>query len=210
MYKLYYSPGACSMAVHAVLNEVKADFELIKLSLQAGEGQKPEFLKLNPRGQVPLLIEEDGTPIKEGAAILIHLCEKHKSPLLPSSGMERTKALEWLCWCNATLHSAYGRALWINRNITDEKAKTDALKNTCEQIQKLWDEADARLAETPFLAGKDCTVADILMSVIANWGFVPQPMKLGNNVQRVIKAVSNRPAFQKTLQAEQVEYKAAA
>ncbi len=210
MYKLYYSPGACSMAVHAVLNELNVPFEPVEISLKNGDAKKPEYLKINPRGQVPVLIEEDGTPIKEGAAIIIHLCEKHQSPLLPRDGMARTKALEWLCWCNATLHPAYGRVLWLNRNLPDGDVKDKAVKAACDQIQTLWNEADARLSQTPFLAGNDCSAADILLAVFANWGFIPHLPTLGANVRRVVKAVSERPAFKKTLQTEKVDYKAAA
>ena len=124
MYTLYYSPGACSMAVHILLEELGASYEAVKVDLRAGEGQKPEFLKLNPRGQVPVLVE-DGAPLKEGAAIIIHLLEQHNSPLLPKDGPERAAALEWICWCNATLHPAYGRAMWLKRNVADEKILED-------------------------------------------------------------------------------------
>ena len=209
MYKLYYHSGACSMGPHVVLNELNVPFEAIKIDLQKGEGQKPEFLKLNPRGQIPLLIDEDGTAIREGAAIIIYLCEKHNSPLLPKSGKERAAALSWLMWCNASLHPAFARTFWINRNVKDEKQKAELLKIAREQIQSFWDEADKRLAETPYLAGKTLTPADILMTMIANWAD-PGTYKYGKNVMRVIKEVSARPAYQKALKTEQVEYKAAA
>ena len=54
MYKLYYSPGVCSMAVHVALNEINAKFELEKVSTAAGQ-KSPELLKVNPRGAVPVL-----------------------------------------------------------------------------------------------------------------------------------------------------------
>src|SRR5580704_1768796 len=93
MYKLYYSPGACSMAVHVALNECNQPVTLEKINIR--EPRSPEFLKINPRGQVPVLMDDDLT-IREGAAILIYLLEKHQSPLLPKSGKERAVALECL------------------------------------------------------------------------------------------------------------------
>ncbi|MGZ9108988.1 MAG: glutathione S-transferase family protein [Micavibrio sp.] len=202
MYTLYYKPGACSMAVHAVLNELNVPFEAIRQT----DLKSPEFLKLNPRGQIPLLVI-DGEPVKEGAAIITWLLDTHGSPLLPKSGIERAKALEWLMWGNASLHPACSRMFWLNKLTLNEAVKTELAKTITAQIQSLWDEADARLAQHKYLAGETLTVADILITVIANWGL---PVTLGPNVKRLIKEVSARPAYQKTLKTEEIEYKAAA
>lgn len=204
-YKLYYSPGACSMAIHVILNELGVPFEAIN---QKDKLKDPEFLRLNPRGQVPLLVV-DGEPIKEGAAIITYLLDTHdkEGKLMPASGLPRAKALEWLMWCNATLHPACSKLFWLPKTTLDEKVKAELNKIFVTQLQSLWDEADARLAKTKYLAGDKPTAADILMAVIANWGL---PVTQGANVKRVLKDISQRPAYQKALKAEQVEYKAAA
>lgn len=210
MYKLYFSPGACSLAVHVALNECGAKFEAINTSISEGKTRDATFLALNPRGQVPVLVDGD-LPIREGGAILTYLLDKEKSPLLPASGPARATALEWLMWGNATLHPAYSRNFWLGRTVTDEAQKQTLQAAGLEGIKKLWDEAEARLAKQPFLAGNECTIGDILMTVIANWnGWLPQPISFGPNVTRVLKAVSSRPAYQKAMQAEGIEYKAAA
>lgn len=203
-YKLYYKPGACSMAVHIILNELNVPFEAIKQD----DLKAPDFVKLNPRGQVPLLIV-DGEPVKEGAAIIAYLLDTHANNLMPKSGIERAKALEWLMWCNASLHPACSKIFGLKKpsaDILDVKAKDDLQTLFLEQVQSLWDEADARLAQTKYLAGDQVTAADILMAVIANWG-VGTP---GANVKRVLKDVVARPSYQKALAAEQIQYKAAA
>lgn len=200
-YKLFYKPGACSMAVHVILNELNVPFEAIKQD----DLKAPAFVKLNPRGQVPLLVV-DGEPVKEGAAIITYLLDTHANDLLPQSGIARAKALEWLMWCNATLHPACGRMFWLSKQELDEGAKAAFSKLLLAQVQSLWDEADARLAKTKYLAGDQITAGDILLAVIANWG-VGTP---GANVKRVLKDVIVRPAYQKALAAEQVEYKAVA
>jgi glutathione S-transferase len=206
MYTLYYKSGACSMAPHVLMNELNIPFEAKKV--EAAEMKSPEFLKLNPRGQIPLLII-DGEPVKEGAAIMIYLLDTHDKDgkLMPKAGLPRAKALEWLAWCNASLHPACGKVFGLSRLTLDEKVKSELSKAYVAQVQSLWDEADARLGKTKYLAGDSLTVADILLSVIANWGL---PVTLGTNVKRMIKEVSQRPAYQKALQTEQVEYKAAA
>ncbi|MEJ0062926.1 MAG: glutathione S-transferase N-terminal domain-containing protein [Alphaproteobacteria bacterium] len=82
MYKLFYSPGACSMAVHVALNECGAKFDVVDVSQPGMKDPGSEFLKANPNGAVPTLMD-DGLPIREGGAILTYLCDKEKSPLLP-------------------------------------------------------------------------------------------------------------------------------
>lgn len=209
MYTLYYAPGACSLSVHAILNELGVPFKAENMSFQEGKNKTPEYLKINPLGSVPLL--QDGSEyIREGAAIIIHLLEKHKSPLLPSSGIARTKALEWLMFCNATLHPAYGKGFFLMKR-ADKPTQDKLFPAVRDQIMQLWDIIDAQLAKTPYLAGKEVTAADFLMTVMANWGSTfPNPIKLGNNARRVVKEISARPSFKKALQTEGVEYKAAA
>lgn len=204
-YTLYYKPGACSMAVHVILNELDVPFNTVKQT----DLKAPDFLKLNPRGQIPLLIV-DGEPVKEGAAIITYLLDTHANELMPKSGIERAKALEWLMWCNASLHPAYSKLFWLKKPVADTfdaKAKEELQKLFLAQVQDLWNEADARLAKTKYLAGDKITAADILMAVIANWSM---PVTLGSNVKRVLRDVTARPSYQKALQAEQIEYKAAA
>ncbi len=206
-YKLYYSPGSCSMAVHVVLHEVGADAEFIKVSTSDGSTKTPEYLAMNPRGQVPLLLV-DGKPMAEGGAMITYLCDTHNSPLLPKSGFERAKALQWLMFCNASLHPAYGRTFWINRYLPEEQREA-ALKTAREQIQDMWDQVEANLAaEGPYLCGAAVSAADILLCVIANWA--PQNYKFGPKTKALFKAVTARPAYQQAIEMEQVEYKAAA
>jgi glutathione S-transferase len=209
MYQLYYSPGACSMAAHVILNEIGAPMEAIKVDLHAGEGQKPEFLKINPRGQVPVLVD-NGKVIRECAAIMIYLMETNNSPLLPKTGEARTRALEWLMFANATLHPAYSRGFGLMRVDIDKAAKDTLTKITVEQINKLWKEVDETLEKSKYIAGDSITAADILLTVIANWSGNFTGITFGANVKRLLKEISARPSYQKALKDEQVEYKAAA
>ncbi len=207
MYTLYYKAGACSMAVHVLLNELNQPVTLKNIILE-GETKDPEFLKINPRGQVPTLVE-DGFVMREGGAILAFLADKHQSPLLPQSGHARATALEWLMFCNATLHPAYGRVFGAMR-LAPGEMREKLISAGIENINKLWQDVDAHLANSPYLAGKDMTVGDILITVIANWSARMPAVQLGSNVKRLLKTVSQRPAYQKALAAEHIEYKAAA
>jgi len=208
MYKLYYSPGACSMAIHVLLNELGQKYEAVNANAPGTKTRTPEFLKISPRGTVPVL-EDDGHVIKEGAAIMLHLLNKHKSALLPESGFERAETLEWLMFGNSTLHPAYARGFGALYKITGD-AQKQVLALAVDQINTLWKEVDAKLAKSEYVTGKNITVADILLTVIANWSGNFEGIVFGENTKRLLRAVSSRPAYQKALQAENVEYKAAA
>ncbi len=213
MYELYYGAGACSMAIHVILNETGQAVNLKKINMMEGEHKTPAFLKMNPQGAVPVLLE-DGKPLLEGAAQIIYLCDTHKSALLPQAGWERAQALQWLMFANATLHPAYARGFWLMKRATFENPseKDNLLKQACAAIQGLWDNVEAHLARTgkPYLAGDAVTAGDILLTVIANWGALPQAFTFGPKTQNLLKSIVARPAYQKALAAEGVEYKAVA
>lgn len=205
MYKLYYSPGACSMAVHVLLNELGQPVTLVNV---ADGDARQELLKINPRGQVPTLVD-DGQVIREGAAIILHLLGKHSNALLPESGKERASALEWLMFANATLHPAYARGFFALKNFEGETQKK-VLDIAVQQINKLWEEVESRLTDYPYLAGKQLTAADVLLTVIANWSGKFNGIKIGEKAKALFRKVIALPSYQKALKTEAVEYKAAA
>ena len=211
MYQLYTAAGACSMAIHAILNEMNVPFETTMVSIQNGDTQKPEYLKLNPRGQVPLLVK-DGKVLLEGGAMITYLLDEHgDGTLLPKSGWERAVALQWLMYGNSSLHPAYARIFWLNRNVADEKTKTELMAIAMSNVQTMWDQIEQHLQAQPFLAGASVTAGDILLTVIANWGgFLPKQFTFGPKTKALLRAVAARPAFMKTTADEGVEYKAAA
>ena len=211
MYTLYGMTGSCSMAVHAVLNELNQPVKVIDVRVPEGQPRSAEFLAVNPRGNVPVLIDGDLT-MREGGAIITYLLDKHASTMLPKSGADFARALEWLMFANATMHPAYARVFFILANVTDVTGKEQAMAAALKSINKLWADVDAQLAKTAFICGDSYSAADILLSVIANWGqatFAKQ-LTFGDNVKRMVRAVSALPAFQKALADEKVEYKAAA
>lgn len=203
-FQLFYFSGACSMAVHIVLNEVGQKVELVNARDEA-KNKTPELMKINPRGQVPVLVE-DGKVLKEGAAQMIYLCDTYKSDLLPSSGWERAEALQWLMSANASLHPAYSRTNFLKKNGgTDEQIKASRAG-----AQAIWDEIEATLAaKGPYICGEKCTVADILITVIGHWAD-PGVYTYGPKTKALFEKVVARPAYQQALTAENVEYKAAA
>lgn len=208
MYKLYYSAGACSLAVHTALNEIGAKFELVNATVAPGQPKPAALLSVNPRGMVPVL-EVDGLVIREGAAILTYLLDTNKSELLPQSGAERAHALEWLAYANSTLHPLYGRIFGMMKVFGAEASKNSFYNPSIEQIQKCWNEIDALLAKQEYVAGNKITIADILLTVIANWsGYFGSAITFTPRLKAYFTKIISRPAFKKALETEGVTYKA--
>lgn len=205
-YKLYYMAGACSMAVHVLLQELNQPFTLHN-ARDASGNKDAAFLAANPRGQVPVLVTADGTTIREGAAIISWLCDTHPSALWPTTGAARAAALEWLAFANSTLHPAYGTAMMLKRM----NASAELQQAQHQKITALWQEVETRLGTSTFICGDSLTPADILLTVIANWqSYISQPVTFGPNCKRLFQTVAARASYQQALSAEHVTYQAAA
>lgn len=207
MYKLYYAPGVCSMAVHVALEELGVAYETHRLDMGNGDHKSPEYLEINPRGQVAALTTPDGN-LSENAAIMIYLNDKHDGKLLNEGGFAKAQAMQWLMFANSDLHGAYSKTLFTLRNGGDK----DMVKKACDNVQAQWDEIEAHLGRlgTPFLAGNAITMGDIYTAVVANWQFIPLLPTFGTKTQALIDSVSAMPSFQTVLAKEVVEYKVAA
>lgn len=209
MYTLYYLPGSCSLAIHVALNEVGAEFKTENVAVPNGQPRSPDFLKINPRGSVPVLKINDFV-LREGAAILIYLLDSHENSLLPKSGLERASALEWLSFANSSLHPAYGAAFFQHKVLGESAKENPLYKPAIERIQKYWDEIEQHLQSRDYLCGNDCTIADILITVIANWSpMMKEPISFGSKTKAFFNRIISRQSFQKALEAEHVTYKVA-
>src|SRR5258705_10379835 len=109
--ELYFAPGACSFVPHVSLEAIKAatkhDFEAKLLKLHKGEQKTPEFLALNPNGQVPVLMA-DGKPLSQIVAICDFLDRSYPAAgLLPVEPWARAQALSQLTWMTNTVHLTF-------------------------------------------------------------------------------------------------------
>jgi glutathione S-transferase len=167
-YTLYSSPGACSMAVHVALHEVGVPFTYTPTSIGAGDTKTAAFLKLNPRGQVPVLVNEQGNVLLEGAAQMVYVLDTYgDGSLLPKTGWARATALQNIMFGNATLHGAYSKWFWCMK----QQATPELQAKAAEAIQTLWNQIEAQLVTSggPYMEGSTCRMGDILLGVIADW-----------------------------------------
>lgn len=199
MYTLYYLPGACSLATQVVLHELDQPVELVDIQ------QLSNFTDINPVGTVPVLIDGDSA-LREGAAILLHLLNKHQSPMMPNSGASREQAIENILFANATMHPAYGRLFFIAQHISDESVRQAAFTAAAEAINTLWQVVEQQLAGQAFLGGDRASAADIMLAVYSRWGVnFPVSIVLGRNTLQMLAAVQAMPSFQRSLAGEQAQ-----
>ncbi|WP_445115784.1 glutathione binding-like protein [Acinetobacter sp. WZC-1] len=164
--KLYYSPGACSLASHIILNEINVDFDLEKVDLKTHKTEKgTDYYQINPKGYVPALEINPGLILTETIAILPFLAQHDpKQDLIPPSGLGRAKVLEWLGYLSSELHDAY--AVFFGEPLHDEaKAKAYAgIDRLLTYINKAIAESD-----NDYLVDDNFGPADAYLFVLTNW-----------------------------------------
>lgn len=194
------------MAVHIALNEINADFELVNVSVPSGQPKSKVLLDVNARGSVPVLQINDFI-LREGVAILLNLLDNNKNNLLPKSGTERDLTLEWLCFANSTLHPAYSRVFFIMRNLGSEASKNSLYAPTIKNIQNYWDEIEEHLKKSEYLTGNQITIADILLTVIANWSRnFEAKIIYHEKTKAYFTKIISLPSYKKALEIEGIKY----
>ena len=170
--KLYYAPGACSFVPHALLELSGAAFEPMLVKLHKGEQQSPEYLTMNPRGQVPVLVDGDQV-ITQIVAIVLHLDQRlPEAGLLPKGGIERTRVLETFIWMNNTVHPTFTH-VFMPQKFTDNAEAQAAIKAYNVGIyRKLLQDIETLVANktTPWLTGAQPGVLDAYALTFLRWG----------------------------------------
>ena len=171
MYQLYYSPGACSMAVHIALAEIGAPFELTRVFVPAGETTLPAFLAVNPKGRVPALVFEGGL-LTEVPAILSYLALSHADAgLMPADPLAHARVLEWLAWLASEVHPAFGQIWRPGRSVTDATLHANVQARGRENVIDRFADIEAKLQKSnSFTVVDEYTVADPYLFVFYQWG----------------------------------------
>lgn len=169
--KLYYAPGACSFVPHALLELAGAAFEPALVKLHKGEQRTPEYLALNPRGQVPVLVDGDAV-ITQIVAIVLHLDARFpEAGLLPAEGLARTRALETLTWMNNTVHPTFTHVFMPYKFTADEAAQKAVKAHAVEAYRGLLAEIEAMAGRAaPWLGGERPGALDAYALTLLRWG----------------------------------------
>jgi glutathione S-transferase len=200
---LYYSPGACSLAAHAALREWGVAFEPRRVTLAQGEHLQPEYLALNPRARVPLLIIDDQS-VRENSGILTWIGQQ--SGLYPKAGSyEAAKCGEWLGWLTSGVHISFA-LIWRGERFAHDKALHPAIRQRgYDWVGEQFAEIDDTLASTPYALGDAYSIVDCNLLPFYRWGGrIGLDMRAYPAWSAWAQRVLERPAVRDALAAEEI------
>lgn len=197
--KLYIKPGACSLSPHIILRESGLDFSTIKVDLATKRTEHDEdYLTINPKGQVPALLLDDGSLLTEGAVIVQFLADKvaDRQLLAPLGSLTRYHTLEWLNYIATELHKGLSP---LFRSNTPEEYKTIVR----EQLEQKFAYVNEELNSKQWLMGLRFTVADAYLFTVARWAYALE-LNLAEmgHLEAFMTRMKERPAVAAALAAE--------
>ena len=197
--KLYFAPGACSLAVHIALRETGTTFEPVQVDAVAHTvADGSDFFAISPRGYVPLLELDDGSRHTETAALLQYVADLDPAQSLigTTGSARRLSVIEWLTFVSTELHKTFSPWLWHKETADSTRAAVNA------KFATRFAELDAHFAAHEHLAG-EFSVADAYAFTIINWAnFLALPLAPYPHVKAYLQRVAARPRVQEALRAE--------
>ena len=197
--KLYYSPGACSLAPHIALNEAGIAFTPAKVDLGKHKlADGTDYYTINPKGYVPLLELDDGQRLSEGPAIVQYLADKTpaKGLIAPAGSMPRYRQVEWLNFISSELHKSYSP---LFNPAMPEEGKAVFRK----RLRGRYEYLNQQLEGKSFLMGDTFSVPDAYLFTVTNWAkVVGVDITDLPNVQAFMTRMAARPAVQAAMKAE--------
>ncbi len=210
MIQLHYFPGNASMTPHLVQRELGVPFELKFVDRANAAHKGPEYLKLNPNGLIPVLVDGEQV-LYESAAIVLHLVDTHPAAgLAPALGTpERAQFYKWLVWLSGTMISMMQHYFYSERMVAPGNA-AGALEVKAQAEAKLnamFDQIDAQFASHggPWLLGQRFSAVDPMAFMLCRWsrGFA-RPARTLPHIAPFLERMLARPAVQKVFEVEQL------
>jgi glutathione S-transferase len=206
MYKLYYYPGNANLAPHILLEELQADYELILVDRNNNAHKSPEYLKLNPNGRIPTLIDGE-LVLYETAAICLHLVDRHPNAgLAPEVGtVERAQFYKWLIYLTNTLQAELLVYFYPERMTDDEVAAAQVKQHAEQHVGAMLDLIDTTLATHagPYLLGNRYTAVDPYLLMLARWTrMMKNPARNRRHLGPYLERIAARAAVQRAFAGE--------
>lgn len=206
MYQLYYYPGNANLAPHILLEEIGAAHELILVDRGNNQQKSPAYLKLNPAGRIPVLVDGD-LVLYESAAICLHLADRHAAAgLAPALGSrERSQFYKWLVYLTNTLQAELLLYFYPERLADDAAAAAQIKAHAERRCGEMLDLIETALAAGagPFLLGADYRAVDAYLLMLCRWTRgMDRPARRRPHLARLLEAVMARPGTQRAFAAE--------
>lgn len=192
--KLFYAPGACSLADHIALAESGLPYELEKVDLKAKKTESgADYLQINPKGYVPALQLDSGDRLTENIAVLSYIAHR-SGTLQPADGAAHWHVLEATAFVSTELHKNFKPLFQPN---SPDEAKAQAR----DMLAKRFADAAALMGERPFLVGDQLSIADCYLFVMLLWG-QKQGVTLPDTLLAYFERLKARPGFGRALSEE--------
>lgn len=209
--KLYYAPGACSFVPHSMLEIAGATFEPVAVKLHKNEQNSPEYLAVNPRGQVPALVD-GGEVITQIMALVAYIDAKFpEAGFVPKDPLARARFVEALAWMNNTVHPAFTHIFMPAKFTPDEAAQQAIKAHATGQYRTLMGELQALVQQAhadgrDWLGGVHCGPLDTYALTLLRWatiaGINPEDFpELWAHVQRTAQV----PAVARAMERERLQ-----
>ena len=201
--KLMYAPGACSIGIHVLLEEIGKPYETQRVNLAEGAQYKQDFTSVNPKSKVPTLVRDDGSVLTEFPAIAYWLARTNpQAKLLPDDPDAQARALEAMDYVVATMHMQGFTRIFRPGNFSPNEADADAVKARGREIfEKGLAIMDKALAGKDYIVGQ-YSIADAALFYVEFWGAARLKLTLQANCAAHFQRMMARPAVQRMMQQE--------
>lgn len=170
MYKIFYSPGACSLASHIALAEVGASYDAVRVNFAAGEQRSPQYLAVNPKGRVPALVTPDGI-LTETPAILVYLAQTFPAAKLAdiSNPWAFAQAQSFNSYLCSTVHVHHAHRTRGTRWADDEASIEGMKRKVAQNMSDAFQLIENDMLKGPWVNGADYSMCDPYLFTLTSW-----------------------------------------
>jgi len=207
MYQLFYYPGNASMAPHLILEDLGLPFELHLVDRSVNAHQEPEYLKINPAGRIPALIDGE-TVLFETAAVCLHILDAHpQNGLIPDIGTPgRSHFYKWLMFLSNTIQSETLMYYYSHRYTIDADGAPNIRAGVEKRLISHFRMIDEQIGDGPYMLGDDFSAVDYYLLMVCRWA---RPYSEGfrdfSNLRRLLEKTFSRPAVSRVMKSEGIE-----
>ena len=207
MYKLHYYPGNASFAPHVLMQELGVEFELELVDRDKNAHKTDEYLKINPAGRIPTLVDGDFV-LFETAAICLHLVDCN-----PAAGLapdiatpERARFYQWLIFMTNTIQPDILMFYYHDRYTSDPDGGPFIRQAIDQRLVEWFEIIEAALGEGPYFMGENYSVLDIYLLMLSRWGrFLTRPPRDMQKINNICRLLLQRPAVQQVIAREGIK-----